>query len=146
MADPILVVDDEPQLRSLLGKVLCRQGFQTVEASDGDSAFEKAKKLNGKLSVMVTDIDMPGMNGVELAISVRSAFPSIPVVFISALPLPLTELETAAPGCVFIQKPFISSTLISAIQTLTTEPVIVPPHPSSIAGNIHTYQDDRLNL
>jgi CheY-like chemotaxis protein len=120
LTDPVLIVDDEPQLRSLLGKVLCRQGFQTVEAGDGDSALGMAKGLDGKLLVLVTDIDMPGtMNGVELAKLVRSAFPAIPVVFISALPFSCIVLEEAAPGCMFVQKPFDSKTLISAIQTLT---------------------------
>jgi CheY-like chemotaxis protein len=103
-----------------LGKVLCRQGFQTVEAGDGDSALGMAKGLDGKLLVLVTDIDMPGtMNGVELAKLVRSAFPAIPVVFISVLPVSCTELETLGPDCVFLQKPFDSKTLVGTIQALT---------------------------
>ena len=120
MADPVLVVDDEPQLRSLLRKLLCRHGFETVEAGDGHSALSTAQELNGELSVIVTDIDMPGgMDGIELAKSVRSEFPAIPVVFISALPVSCTDLEVAAPGCVFVRKPFAPSAIIQALQTLT---------------------------
>ena len=123
MTDPVLIVDDEPQLRSLLSKVLCRQGFQTVVAGDGDSALWTAKQLTGKLAVLVTDIDMPGsMNGVELAKAVRSEFSSIPVVFISALPFSCTVLQEVAPGSLFVQKPFDSRTLIWAIQTVTCTP------------------------
>jgi len=104
----VLVVDDEPQIRLLVKMLLSREGLESIEASDGCSAFQTAKELDGEISLLLTDVNMPGspVNGVELAGAVRSEFPEVPVLFVSSAPIPAADLESAAPGNVFVKKPF----------------------------------------
>ena len=85
---PVLVVDDDAQIRLLVRMLLSKQGFETIEASDGCSAFATARKIDGEISLLLTDINMPGslVNGVELAGAVKSEFPEIPILFVSSEP------------------------------------------------------------
>src|SRR5689334_8373066 len=90
---PILVVEDELQVRSLLKVMLGEQGFDVIEATDGTSALAELWKRKGSVAMMVTDIDMGRMGGLELAQSVRTQYPALPVLFVSGLPIPASELE-----------------------------------------------------
>jgi CheY-like chemotaxis protein len=121
MAEPrktILVVEDEPQVRSLLNVMFAEQGFEVVEAKDGTVALHELWKRKGKVAMLVTDIDMGRMNGVELAQSARAQYPALPILFVSGLPVPPDELERIAPGSVLVTKPFDVSTLTAAVQKL----------------------------
>jgi CheY-like chemotaxis protein len=103
----VLVVDDEPQIRLLVKTLLSEEGFESIEASDGCSAFATLRKLDGAISLLLTDIEIPGspMNGIELAGAVRSEFPEVPVLFVSGQS-PTTDLNSAAPRNEFVKKPF----------------------------------------
>jgi CheY-like chemotaxis protein len=77
----ILLVDDEPNLRTLLTAVLERRGFQVTTAEDG---FAALRRLRAEVpDLIVSDLRMPNMNGFELLAVVRDKFPNIPVVAIS---------------------------------------------------------------
>jgi CheY-like chemotaxis protein len=105
---PVLVVDDEPQVRMLVKALLSKEGFESIEANDGCSAFATAQKLDGEISLLLTDINMPGspVNGIELAGAIKDEFPEVPVLFVSAGLIPATDLDSAAPGNLFVKKPF----------------------------------------
>src|SRR4051812_24085919 len=103
---PVLVVEDEPEVRSVLKAMLTEAGFQVITAKDGASALRELWKRNGEVQVVVTDVDMGRMNGMELAESVRSEYPKLPILFISGLPVAASELERAAPGTFLLTKPF----------------------------------------
>lgn len=78
----ILVVDDEDQLRGLTAKVIMLMGYETLEACDGIEALEKLRqeRVNGLLS----DCDMPRMEGPDLSLVVQKEFPGVPVILSSA--------------------------------------------------------------
>src|SRR5262245_27534283 len=99
---PVLVVDDEPQIRTLVRTLLSQVGLHSIEACDGASAIAAAQRLNGEISLLLTDINMPDstMNGIELAGAMRLQFPEIPVVFVSS------DSEQAPAGDLFVMKPF----------------------------------------
>jgi hypothetical protein len=63
----VLVVDDDAMLRELLARVLVEEGFAVLTAEDGEQALAIASTLDGRLGLVVTDIRMPGMDGLELA-------------------------------------------------------------------------------
>lgn len=65
MADKILVVDDEWEIRDLLSKFLTEEGYEVIEASNGEEAIELAERENPQ--VILLDIMMPGMEGLRLA-------------------------------------------------------------------------------
>src|SRR3979411_519403 len=115
---PILVVEDESQVRSLLKVLLAEQGFEVIEAKDGTGALHELWKRGGKVAMLVTDVDMGRMNGLELAQSVKSQFPALPILFVSGLPMLSSELERAAPGSALVTKPFDVATLAQAVRRL----------------------------
>src|SRR5437868_6562742 len=63
----ILIADDEPSLRELLRKLLQSAGYQLLIAPDGKRALEVAEQYTGKIDLLLSDVVMPEMSGVELA-------------------------------------------------------------------------------
>lgn len=77
----IMVVDDEPGVRSLMSSALRREGFEAIEAADGEEGvalFERERP-----NLLVTDIDMPGMSGMDLAKHIRAVAPDVPILLVS---------------------------------------------------------------
>jgi DNA-binding response OmpR family regulator len=120
---PVLVVDDEAQIRLLVKSVLSKEGFESIEASDGCSAFATARRIQGEISLLLTDINMPGspVNGVDLAAALKSEFPEIPILFASSEPSSSEELEAVAPGNVFVKKPFDLRVFAETARKLVTQ-------------------------
>ena len=83
MPETILIVDDHPLTRSALSALLGQNGFSVVgEAADGEAAIEQARKLGPDLVLL--DLSMPGMNGLEALPRLREAAPSAEVVVLTA--------------------------------------------------------------
>ena len=123
---PVLVVDDEPQMRSLLKALLAKDGLDSIEASDGCNAFETAKNLDGEISLLLTDINMPCLDGLDLADAIRSAFPEIPILVVSSAPA--TDRDRMDHGYAFLKKPFDLKLLAQTVhQLLTQRPESVRP-------------------
>jgi DNA-binding response OmpR family regulator len=115
----ILVVDNEPQILRYVRLILEKHGFQTLEAKDGPTALKEVRSKPDQISLLVAHIDALGMSGgIQLARSVRAEYPQIPVLFTSALDHAKEELQRSVPGCRFLQKPFASAGLLSAIREL----------------------------
>ena len=76
-AAKILVVDDEPQITKVLRASLMAQGYEVRTANDGDAALDLFRAWSPDL--VVTDLSMPEMNGVQLCRSLRAASPVVPV-------------------------------------------------------------------
>ncbi len=77
----VLVVDDEQLIADTTAEILKRWGFQAACAYDGESALEMALQLSPDF--VLTDVVMPRMNGVQLAIAIRQALPSSEVILLS---------------------------------------------------------------
>jgi CheY-like chemotaxis protein len=77
----VLVVDDESVIADTLAEILSRSGFKGVPAYDGDSALETA--LLTPPEMLITDVVLPGMTGIELAITVRRIFPDCKIILFS---------------------------------------------------------------
>jgi CheY-like chemotaxis protein len=118
---PILVVEDEPGVRSLLKAMLGKTGFKVIVAKDGTTALHELWKRGGEIGLLVTDVDMGRMNGMELAESVRAQYPAVPILFVSGVPIPASELERVAPGTLLVTKPFDAATLVQAVQKLIAD-------------------------
>ncbi len=78
----ILVVDDEPNARSALGEILREEGYAVETAADGFKALARYEELGADL--VLTDLKMPGMDGVELMNKLRQSSPQLPVVVMTA--------------------------------------------------------------
>src|SRR6266849_10876741 len=80
--EKILVVDDEQSMAQFLGIVLRKEGYQVTTVHNGRDALEKAKTDN--FDVVITDIKMPGMDGIQLLQGIKKHDPSLPVVIMTA--------------------------------------------------------------
>ena len=114
----ILVVDDEAVARRFIERALSHEGYRVMLANDGEQALELLRMTRRKISLVITDLVMPGMGGHAFALEV-ARLPSPPaVLYISAYERPEGEMSKR-----FLQKPFSVSDLIEAVRALIT-----PPH------------------
>jgi PAS domain S-box-containing protein len=103
----VLLVEDEPAVRSLAERVLMRQGYHVLAAGSGVEALELVKGTHGQIDLLVTDVVMPEMGGVELAEHLLGLRPDLRVLFISgyaADTVPTTN--HAGRQLYFLEKPF----------------------------------------
>jgi CheY-like chemotaxis protein len=108
-----LVVDDTRTVRSYIGAVLQEDGFETLEASNGVEAFTLVTRLDGRLDLIITDVEMPGGDGVSLARSVLARFPNIPILIVSGNFQPSPNLKVE-----FLEKPFRPTELLEVIRKM----------------------------
>ncbi len=108
----VLVVDDEEALRRVTRRTLELSGLNVVEAPDGDAGLLRFKEFEGVISLVVLDITMPGLNGIELLAEIRKLRPDMPAIIASGYDRS-DELASALPDerTRFLQKPFEIATL-----------------------------------
>ncbi len=116
----VLVVEDEPDLLSLVTKMLEQTGLNVLQAPDGDDALVLQDDVMQDIDLLLTDVVMPNMNGVKLAELLTSLRPETKVVFMSGYPADGDRAPVDLPeGATFIAKPVDYQKLISIIyQTL----------------------------
>jgi CheY-like chemotaxis protein len=113
-AGTVLLVEDEPRVRAQTRRLLERCGYAVIEAADGAEGALRFDERRSDVDVVVSDIVMPRLGGVEMVARLRTTVPDVPVVFVSgyaaedrALPL---DARTA-----FVPKPYTIATLCAAI-------------------------------
>ncbi|HEX2251070.1 MAG TPA: response regulator [Gemmatimonadales bacterium] len=112
----VLVVDDEAAVRRFAARVLQREGFEVLEAADGVEALELVKTGQPTVDVVVSDIVMPRLNGVELMEALAPIRPDLPVILMSGYATAaLSELGIATP-CSILMKPFQAERLLAEVQ------------------------------
>ncbi|NDY43409.1 response regulator [Dissulfurirhabdus thermomarina] len=103
----ILVVDDEPMLLELLADVLGRAGYEVLTAGDGVEALRVYEAAGGGVDLVVLDVMMPGMNGLEVFRRLREMDPKVQVLFASGYAQDSQMRRALDEGaCGFIAKPF----------------------------------------
>jgi two-component system cell cycle sensor histidine kinase/response regulator CckA len=111
----VLVVDDETAVRRFAVRVLQRDGYEVLEASDGVEAVELLESGKASVHIIVSDIVMPRMNGVELMQAVAGSHPQVPVVLMSGYATAaLSDLGIATP-CSILPKPFPAERLLAEV-------------------------------
>ena len=117
----ILLVEDEDLLRRLIREILESRGYEVVLASHGEEALEFARNSTEPLTLMVTDVVMPHMNGPDLMVQIRLIHPELKVIFISGYTgnsNDTIQLALKQPGVAFLQKPFRLHALIGLVESL----------------------------
>ncbi len=112
----ILIAEDELLIRMLIAETLREANFDVLEASSGTEAAVLFDELE-HVALAVTDLHMPGMDGVDLAIHVRKRRPDIGVLFISARSDLLDTPKTPKPHR-FLSKPFSMASLLLAVSEM----------------------------
>lgn len=106
----ILVVDDEEELREILAETLEDFGYAVLTAASGEEALPLLVRDRG-VAMVITDVRMPGMSGLELAAQIRRRWPKVKVVLISGYFLPQAEPQR------FLKKPFHMKDLASLVRS-----------------------------
>ena len=110
----VLVVDDEVGIRESIKRILGRQGFDVITASNGEDAFKIIRKQD--IDLLITDIRMAGMDGVDLLKVCKSVSPTTEVIMITGYASVDTAVETMKLGAYdYITKPFKKAELLKAV-------------------------------
>ena len=117
MAKKILIVDDNPNMSSLLSEMLEVFDYESVRAADGHQALNELK--GEEFSMVITDMRMPNMTGLELLKEVKSRYPKVPVVIISGYSSSQIEAQSElAMADGFLGKPLMMSDIEKLLNTL----------------------------
>jgi DNA-binding NtrC family response regulator len=111
----ILVVDDEPSMRQLIEIVLRREGWTVQTAANADEAADIVKKANPPPSLIICDVLMPKVDGLELMRRISSKIRGLEVIFISGHLSDVSWWPTDLRDHRFLAKPFEREQLIAAV-------------------------------
>src|SRR5678815_914534 len=142
----VLVVDDESQITRVLRTVLTSQGYQVRTAAEGEAALTDFKEWNPEL--VITDLYMPHMNGVELCRRIR-ALSSVPIIVLSVKGEEKVKVEALDSGADdYVTKPFGIEELMARVRAaLRRRPGPTEEQPSSFeAGDFKIDLDTRRVL
>lgn len=115
--ETILVVEDEGGIRALVRKILKRQGYEVLEAAGGDEALAVLSSHGHKIDLLLTDVMMPGMNGVELSQRALANHNRLKVLFVSGYTdESVLEAGQFPAGTAFLQKPFTLGSLLGKVR------------------------------
>jgi PAS domain S-box-containing protein len=115
----ILLVDDEAALRAALAKLLEQHGFEVTAVSSAPDALRELD--TAAFAILVSDVVMPTMSGVQLAAHVRADRPDLPIVLMSGYSEELDGVGEHAPLTRRLRKPFTHEELLTAVDALLTE-------------------------
>jgi nitrogen-specific signal transduction histidine kinase/CheY-like chemotaxis protein len=112
--ETVLVVEDEAALREVTRRILARNGYQVITAASGPEALDIARKHQGEIHLLVTDVVMPHMLGKEVAEQILLIKPGTEVLFMSGYARPvLASQGRLEPGVALVEKPFSEAELLA---------------------------------
>ena len=118
----ILLAEDDPDVRRLLTDVLTGEGFHVLSASNGEAALKLARKHSGQIDLLITDVQMPKLDGFDLRERLCLERPDIKLLVISG------ALGSNILGADFplLRKPFLPSELASKVREILGNPAKGP--------------------
>ena len=121
----VLIVDDDPAQRSLLHSFLSSQGFQTVIASSGEQALQRLRKEG--IAMMISDVRMPGISGLETLRLARQEHPRLPVLLVTAFAEIRDAVDAMRDGALnYLSKPIDLDELLAVVRQATGMTVTAP--------------------
>ncbi len=114
----ILVVDDEPEIRKLVGAMLTRNGYRVLTADNGEHALRLFRN-NPDIDLLLTDVVAPGMSGPMIADEIATRRPSTKVLFMTGYDsTQVVQRYVVEKGCSLIVKPFTVDELNARVKSL----------------------------
>jgi CheY-like chemotaxis protein len=108
----VLIAEDEPLIRNIVASALRQAGFSTLTGANGREAIELSEKYPGHIDLLLTDIAMPEVNGLQAAARIMAKRAAIKVLFMSGYAAGLTNVQ----GMPVLQKPFTPAVLRSKVR------------------------------
>ena len=109
----VLIVEDEPTERVILGSIVEGMGHEVYFASDGEQAFKTYMKMS--IDIVVTDLLMPNVDGLEFIVALRTLFSDAPIIAVSSKGPELLAAAENKGACVALSKPVDPQELLEAI-------------------------------
>ena len=109
----VLVIDDEPSVRKVLRDILATFGFQTDAVADGPAGIEQFRQHG--YDVVITDLLMPGMTGVEVAAKLRDLDPKVGLILLTGSSSPAVSAEAKRDRLGLLHKPVSPDQLVAAV-------------------------------
>jgi CheY-like chemotaxis protein len=117
-SETILVVDADPEVRLLLARLMRRLGYSVVDAATPGQALALVGHALDRLDLLVTEVALPEMSGVDLAARIRDRHPAIPVLYLSRAARSSLRSMPDAPRDRMLAKPFTLERLGAAMRSL----------------------------
>jgi CheY-like chemotaxis protein len=115
----VLLVEDEPNVRSFVRRALEQAGFAVIEAPHPEAALQLVERHAGTLDLILSDVVMPGMSGRLMAERLARRHPEARVLFMSGyIDDPLARQKAASNDVGFLQKPFTPSELVDRVRAV----------------------------
>jgi CheY-like chemotaxis protein len=122
--ETILLVDDEEPVQWVIRDILERRGYRVLVAGDGPAALKISSGFQGKIHLLLTDIAMPRMSGLEVAKCLAMERPLLKILYMSGYPETVVpEHGRRSPGRCFLRKPFLPPTLARKVREVLDDPV-----------------------
>jgi two-component system, cell cycle sensor histidine kinase and response regulator CckA len=127
-SETILLVEDEETVRIVAARVLTSCGYVVHQAANGEEALAVARKLEGTLDLVLTDVVMPDMGGVQLVERLLELRPALKVVYMSGYAHEDKKLESGSRGVgrAFLQKPFSTESLTFTVRDVLDKVTVHP--------------------
>lgn len=117
--EKVVIVDDDPHVRSSIARALRQRGYEVLEAGSGPAALELMVDERRRIDLLVTDVVMPGMDGRELANTARRGRPSLQVLYISGYTDDAVVQHGVERGDAdLLEKPFHNQTLAARVRQM----------------------------
>jgi CheY-like chemotaxis protein len=117
MSLAVLVADDDAVTLDLVSETLERLGYTVFRAEDGTELLQEIAE-HGPFGLVVTDVSMPWMTGLQVAHSVRAAGLVTPVIVMTALPIDASLVRALGTASLLLRKPFTTKELVEAVSHL----------------------------
>lgn len=116
----LVIVDDEDFIRDLFGQTLRTLGYTVLEATDGENALQVMQDHHAPVSLVISDISMPEMDGLEFVGLLRAAYPDMPALLVSGQgPQYMMDNRDRVPdGVHFLAKPVTQGELASKVRKI----------------------------
>ena len=116
----ILVADDEVMIRNLVTILMHTEGYYVLAAADGHEGLELSRKYPGTIDLLITDVQMPRLNGTDLCAHLLEERPGIKVLVMSGAQM--SEIVSQNANLPFLPKPFDGQTLKARVRTILAAP------------------------
>ncbi len=116
--ETVLLVEDDPAVLKLTKEQLEKYGYKVLTAVNGVQALEVERGHRGPIDVLLSDVSMPAMDGIQLAQSMKRVRPDTHIALISGYASKLEPMESVPPGTLFMQKPLGPERLAQAVRAL----------------------------
>ena len=127
----VLVVDDNALVRNLVTLLLQAHGYVVLSAANGQEGLELSREYPGKIDLVITDVDMPRLNGVDLCAHLLEERPGIKAIVMSGIEM--SEIVSRNIHLPFLPKPFDGKSLLKRVREVLFSPVESLSHNPSLS-------------